>query len=76
MNNDNFVTTHPRTVVEYTVKCKTTTKIYSVRKLSTSIYVHHVIFFVWTLRFIDFLTLCFILFISRTFCRVSKQIFF
>ena len=26
MNKDNFVATHPKTVVQYTVKCETTTK--------------------------------------------------
>ena len=45
MNNDNFVATHPGTVVQYTIKCKTTIKIYSVRNLNTLIYVHYVIFF-------------------------------
>ena len=30
MNNNNFVATHLRTVVQYTTKCETTTKIYSV----------------------------------------------
>ena len=38
MNNDNFVTTHLRTVVQFTMKCETysvATKIYSVRKLNT-----------------------------------------
>ena len=34
MNNDNFVATHTRTVTQYTMKCKTTTKIYSVCKLT------------------------------------------
>ena len=29
MNNDKFVATHPRTVVQYTMKCETTTKIYN-----------------------------------------------
>ena len=38
MNNDNFVAIHPRTVVEYIMKCETTTKIYSVRKLNALIY--------------------------------------
>ena len=65
MNNDNFVETYPRTVVQCTMKCETTTKIYSVRKLHTLVYVHDVIFLFWTLCFIDlFLTLCFILFVS------------
>ena len=40
MNNDNCVATHPRTVVLYTMKCDTTTKIYNVRKLNTSNFVH------------------------------------
>ena len=44
INNDNFVATHSRTVVQYAMKCETTTKIYSVRKLNTLLYVHHVIF--------------------------------
>ena len=35
MNNDNFVATHPRTVVQYTMMCKPTTKFYCARKLST-----------------------------------------
>ena len=26
MNNDNFVATHPKTVIQYTMKCETTTK--------------------------------------------------
>ena len=67
MNNDDFVATYPRTVVQYTMKCEATTKIYSVRKLNSLIYVHYVIFLFWTL--------CFILFVSGTVCRVSKQIF-
>ena len=54
MSNDNFVTTYPRTVVQYIMKCETTTKVYSVLKLNTSIYVHYVIFLFWTLCFIDF----------------------
>ena len=37
MNDDHFVATHPRTIVQYTMKCETTTKIYSVRKLNTLI---------------------------------------
>ena len=45
MNNDNFVATHLRTVVQYIMKCETTTKIYSVGKLNTLISVHFVIFF-------------------------------
>ena len=48
MNNDNFVAglaNHPKTIVQYTMKCKTTKKIYSVRKPKTIIYVHYVIFF-------------------------------
>ena len=56
MNNDNFVTTHLRTVIQYITKCDTTTKIYSVHKLNTLIYVHYIIFLFWTL--------CFILFVS------------
>ena len=43
MNNDSFVTTHPRTIVQYAMKCETITKIYSVayvHKLNTLIYVH------------------------------------
>ena len=61
MNNDNFVAIQPRTVVQYTMKCETTTKIYSVPKLSTLTYVHYVIFWFLILCFIDFvLTLCFI----------------
>ena len=51
MNNDNFIATHSRTVVQYTMKCKTTTKIYSVQKLNSLIYVHYVIFLFWTLYF-------------------------
>ena len=35
MNNDNFVVIHRITVSQYTMKCETTTKIYSVRKLNT-----------------------------------------
>ena len=42
VNNDNFVATHPRTIVQYTIKCETITKIYSVRSLNTLIYVHNV----------------------------------
>ena len=34
MNNDNFVATYPRTIVQYAMKCETTTKIFSVRKLN------------------------------------------
>ena len=34
MNNDNFVANHPRTIVQYTKKCETTTKTYSVRNLT------------------------------------------
>ena len=64
MNNDNFVATYPRTVVQYTMKCKTTTKIYSVRKLKTLIYVHYGFFWFWTLCFIAFFTLCFTLCVS------------
>ena len=45
MNNGNFVATYPRTVVQCIIKCKTATKIYSVRNLNTLIYVHYVIFF-------------------------------
>ena len=45
MNNDNFIATHPRTVVQYTMKCEITTKSYSVHKLNTLIFVHYVIFF-------------------------------
>ena len=67
INNDNFVATHPRTVVQYTLKCTTTIKIYGVRKLITLIYIRR-------LRNFLFLTLCFILFVSQTF-RISKQIF-
>ena len=55
MNNDKFVATHPRTIVQYTMKCKITTKIYIVCKLNTLIYVHHVIFLLWTLCSIFFL---------------------
>ena len=44
MNNDNFVATYPRTVVQCTMKCETTTKIYSVRKLHSLVYVHDIIF--------------------------------
>ena len=40
MNNDNVVATHPRTVVQYMMKCEKTTKIYSVRKLNTLIYIY------------------------------------
>ena len=35
MNNDNFVATYPRTVVQYTMKCNTTKEIYSVCKRNT-----------------------------------------
>ena len=45
MNNGNFIATDPRTVVQYTIKCETTTKIYIVRKLNTLTYAHYVIFF-------------------------------
>ena len=65
MNNDNFVATHPGTAMRYTTKCETTTKI--VRKLNTLIYVHYVIFL--NIYVIDFL------FVSRTFRRISEQIF-
>ena len=34
MNNDSFVATHAKTVVQYTMKCETTTKIYDLRKLN------------------------------------------
>ena len=40
INNDNLVATHLRTVVLYTMKRDTTTKIYSVRKLNTLNFVH------------------------------------
>ena len=43
MNKDDFVATHPKTVIQYTVKCPTITKIYRVRKIITLIYVHYVI---------------------------------
>ena len=33
MNNDNFITIHLRTVVQYIMKCEATTKIYSVHNL-------------------------------------------
>ena len=65
MNSDNFIATHPRTVVQYTMKCDTTTKIYNVRKHNTLIHVHYIIFLFWTLNFIVFFTLCFIFFVSR-----------
>ena len=51
MNNDKFVAIYPRTVAQYTIKCETTTKIYSVRELNTLICVHYVIFLFWTLCF-------------------------
>ena len=43
MSNNNFVANHPRTIVQYTMKCETTTEIYTVRKRNTLIYVHYVI---------------------------------
>ena len=45
MNNDNFIATHPRTVSEYTLKCETTTKIFSACKLNSLIYALYVLFF-------------------------------
>ena len=54
MNNDNFVATHPRTVVQYAMKCKQPQKIYSVRKLNILIYVHYLIFLFWTWCFLIF----------------------
>ena len=54
MKNDNFVASHPRTVVKYIIKCKTTTKIYNVHKLDTLIYVHKV-FFVLCVLFYSYL---------------------
>ena len=73
MNNKNFVATHPRSVVQYTMKCETTTEIYSVRKLNTLIYVYYVIFLdlMFSLYTENF---CFILFVSRTFRCISEQI--
>ena len=56
MNNYNFIATHLRTVVQYIMKCETTTKIYSLLKLNTLIYVHCVLFC---------FGLCFILSLSR-----------
>ena len=56
---------HPpaRTVVQYTIKCETTTKIYSLHKLDTLCLLHN--FFVLDLVFyFFFLTWCFILFVS------------
>ena len=44
MNNDNFVASHSKTVVQYTRKCETTTKSCSVDKLNTLICVHYAIF--------------------------------
>ena len=44
INNDKFVATHPRTVVQYTMKCKQIQKIYSVCKLNNLGYVHYAIF--------------------------------
>ena len=44
MNDDNFVASQPRTIVQYTMKCETTTRIYIKRKLNTLIYVHYVYF--------------------------------
>ena len=76
MNNDNFVATHPGTIVQYILNCETTTKIYSVCKLNTLNYVDCVIFCFELCVSLIFLTLCFILFVSRTFRRISKQIFF
>ena len=62
MGYHSFVAIHPRAVVLYTMKCEATTKIFSVRKLNTSIYVHYVIF-------------CFGLCVHRFFfIRISKQI--
>ena len=50
MNNVHFVATHLRTIVQHTMKCETTTKIYSVRKLNTLIYVHCLIFLILCLN--------------------------
>ena len=44
MNNDNFVATHPRTVVQDTRRYETITKIYSERKLNTLIYIYYIRF--------------------------------
>ena len=44
MNKENFVATRPRTVVLYTMKCETITKICSVCKLNTLMYVLYVFF--------------------------------
>ena len=57
MKNGNFVATHQRTVVQYTIKCKTTTKIYSVRNLNTLIYVHYIIFFLFCVLIESYLEL-------------------
>ena len=54
MNNENCVATHPRTVVQFTMKGEITIKIYSASKFNTLIYVHYKIVWFWTLSFIDF----------------------
>ena len=64
MNNDNFVATHLRTVVQYTIECETIPKIYSVRKLNTLIYVRCVICLFWILFFIDFFDFVFYLYLK------------
>ena len=75
INNDNFVATQPRIVVQYTMKLETNTKIYCVCKLNGLIYVRYVIFLYWTLCFIDFFWLC-VLFYSyletNIFSRLSS----